>query len=119
MIFSTTSLSDSMCWMLTVEMTSIPASSSRSTSCQRFSWSRPGAFVCASSSTSATSGRRARTASRSRSVSSTPRWVTRTRGTTSRPSAMAAVAARPWVSTTATTTSLPSSRRRRPSSSMA
>ena len=34
---STTSFNDSRCWMLTVEMTSIPASSSSSTSCQRFS----------------------------------------------------------------------------------
>ena len=42
--------------MLTVEMTSIPASSSSSMSCQRFSWRDPGALVCASSSTSATVG---------------------------------------------------------------
>ncbi len=41
-IFSTTSLSDSRCWMLTVEMTSMPASSSSSTSCQRFSLRRAG-----------------------------------------------------------------------------
>ena len=39
-ICSTTSLSDSRCWMLTVEMTSIPASRSSSTSCQRFSLPR-------------------------------------------------------------------------------
>ena len=38
--------------MLTVEMTSIPASRSSSTSCQRFSLRDPGTFVCASSSTS-------------------------------------------------------------------
>ena len=59
-IRSTTSLSDSRCWMLTVEMTSIPASSSSSTSCQRFSCLAPGMLVWASSSTSATAGRRAR-----------------------------------------------------------
>ena len=45
--------------MLTVEMTSIPASSSSSMSCQRFSLRDPGTLVCASSSTRATLGRRA------------------------------------------------------------
>ena len=56
-IDSTTSLSDSRCWMLTVEMTSMPASSSSSMSCQRFSWRDAGlALVCASSSTSADRG---------------------------------------------------------------
>ena len=55
--------------MLTVEMTSIPASSSSSMSCQRFSWRDPGALVWASSSTSATAGRRASSASRSISSS--------------------------------------------------
>src|SRR5262249_50096166 len=63
-IFSTTSLSDSRCWMLTVEMTSMPASSSSSTSCQRLALREPGTLVCASSSTSATSGLRASTACR-------------------------------------------------------
>ena len=67
-IFSTTSLSDSRCWMLTVEMTSMPAASSSSMSCQRFSFRDPGTLVCASSSTRATCGRRARTASTSISV---------------------------------------------------
>ena len=43
----------------------MPASSSSSTSCQRFSFREPGTFVWASSSTSATSGRRARSASTS------------------------------------------------------
>ena len=62
---STTSLSDSRCWTLSVEITVIPASSSSSTSCQRFSFRDPGTFVWASSSTSATCGRRARTASTS------------------------------------------------------
>ena len=42
--------------MLTVVMTSMPASSSSSTSCQRFSWRLPGTLVWASSSTSATAG---------------------------------------------------------------
>ena len=41
-ICSTTSLSDSRCWMLTVEITSIPASSSSSTSCQRLAFREPG-----------------------------------------------------------------------------
>ena len=36
-IRSTTSFTDSRCWMLTVEITSIPASSRSSTSCHRFS----------------------------------------------------------------------------------
>ena len=40
--------------MFTVEMTSMPASSSSSTSCQRFSLRDPGTLVWASSSTSAT-----------------------------------------------------------------
>ena len=64
-IFSTTSLRDSRCWMLTAEITSIPASSSSSMSCQRFSLREPGTLVCANSSTRAISGRRASTASRS------------------------------------------------------
>ena len=53
---STTSLSDSRCWMFTVEMTSIPASSSSSTSSHRLWFREPGTFVWASSSTRATSG---------------------------------------------------------------
>ena len=39
---STTSLMDSRCWMLTVEMTSMPAASSSSTSCQRLAFREPG-----------------------------------------------------------------------------
>ena len=39
---STTSLSDSRCWMFSVEITSIPAASSSSTSCQRFGLREPG-----------------------------------------------------------------------------
>ena len=53
------SLRLSRCWTLTVEMTSMPASSTSSMSCQRFSFRIPGAFVCASSSISASSGARA------------------------------------------------------------
>ena len=45
-----------MCWMLTVEMTSMPASSRVSTSSQRFACSEPGALVWASSSTRASWG---------------------------------------------------------------
>ena len=62
---STTSLSDSRCWMLSVEMTSMPAASSSSTSCQRFALREPGTLVWASSSTSACAGLRARMASTS------------------------------------------------------
>ena len=40
---------------MTVEMTSMPASSTSSMSCQRFSFRIPAAFVCASSSMSASS----------------------------------------------------------------
>ena len=41
-IDSTTSLSDSRCWMFTVVITSMPASSSSSTSCQRLALRRAG-----------------------------------------------------------------------------
>ena len=85
-ICSTTSLTDSRCWMFSVEMTVMPASSSSSTSCQRFSCGEPGTFVWASSSTSATAGRRARIASTSISSNVVPRYSTVLRGTTSRPS---------------------------------
>ena len=70
--------------MLSVEMTSMPASSSCSTSCQRFSLREPGALVWAYSSTSTTSGRRARIASTSISCSTVPRYSTSRRGITSR-----------------------------------
>ena len=96
----------------------MPATSRASTSCQRFSWVEPGAFVWASSSTSASCGARASTASRSSSSSATPRWTIARRGTTSRSPTSAEVARRPWVSTTATTTSTPSARSRAPSSSI-
>ena len=63
---STASAMLSRCWTFTVVMTLIPASSSSMTSCHRFSLRPdPGTLVWASSSTRATSGRRARTASRS------------------------------------------------------
>ncbi len=61
LIRSTTSLSDSRCWMLTVVITSMPASRSSSTSCHRFSFRLPGMLLWASSSTRATAGRRAST----------------------------------------------------------
>ncbi len=73
-----------MCWTLTVVMTSMPASSSSSTSCQRFSLREPGAFVWASSSTSASCGRRARTASRSISLERRRRGATTVRRGTHR-----------------------------------
>ena len=66
--------------MLTVEITSMPASRSSSTSCQRFSFREPGTLVCANSSTSAISGLRASTASRSISSKAAPRYVTGLRG---------------------------------------
>ena len=59
--------------MFTVVMTSMPASSTSSTSCQRFSLREPGTLVWASSSISATWGRRARTASTSISSKAVPR----------------------------------------------
>ena len=105
---STTSFSDSRCWMLTVEMTSMPASSSSSTSCQRFSLREPGTFVWASSSTRATVGRRARTASTSIS-SNVGAAVARgvRRGTPRGRGAGPRCSGRPWVSTKPTTTSVP------------
>ena len=48
--------------MLTVEITSMPASRIVSMSCHRFSCAEPGTFVCANSSTSTTRGARARIA---------------------------------------------------------
>ena len=62
-----------MCWMFTVEITSIPAASSCWTSSQRFSCAEPGALVWASSSTRAMSGARSSTAATSISSSSTSR----------------------------------------------
>ena len=73
-------------------------------SCQRFSCSDPGAVVWASSSTSTTSGWRAKTAVRSISVRVAPRCSTTRRGTTSIPSSIAAVVGRPCGSTTPTPT---------------
>ena len=93
--------------MFTVEITSMPAASSSSTSCHRFSLREPGTFVCASSSTSATFGRRARSASTSISSKDEPRYSMRRRGTTSRSSICAAVFSRPCVSTNPMTTSVP------------
>ena len=59
--------------MLTVEMTSMPASSSSNTSWYRFSFRLPGTLVCASSSTNATFGCRASAASTSISSNSLSR----------------------------------------------
>ena len=59
--------------MLRVEITSIPASSSSSTSCQRFALRDPGTLEWAYSSTSATAGLRASTASTSISSNDVPR----------------------------------------------
>ena len=62
----------------------------------RFAFRDPGALVWASSSTSASSGARLTTASTSISSISSAPWLTRSRGTTSSPSASAAVAGRSW-----------------------
>ncbi len=102
-----TSFSDSRCCTFTAQITLIPASMSASTSSQRFRNLEPGTFVCASSSTSATVGRRASTASTSISRSVTPRYSIARVGTLSSPSSNAAVSARPWVSMKPTTTSTP------------
>ena len=118
-ICSTTSVTDSRCCTLTAEITSMPASSSSVTSCQRFSFRDPGTLVCASSSTSAICGLRASTASTSISSKNAPRYSRRFLGTTSSPSIRAAVCGRPCVSANATTTSAPRSSRRCPSESMA
>ncbi len=59
--------------MLTVVITSMPESRSRSTSSARFSVRLPGTLVCASSSTHTTAGCRAITASVSISVKVDPR----------------------------------------------
>ena len=99
-IRSTTSLTDSRCWMLTVVITSMPASSGL-VDVLRSAWrgASPGTLVWAISSMSTTSGRRARTASMSSSSNVAPRWVMTRRGTISRSRSCAAVLGRPWVST--------------------
>jgi len=79
---------------------------------QRFACRDPGTLECASSSTMATAGLRASTASRSISSISTPRYGMRRRGMTSSSPICASVSARPYVSTNATATSRPRSRSR-------
>src|SRR3989339_831943 len=98
--------------MFSVVMTWIPSARMSWTSWYRLGFRFPGTLVCASSSMRATWGFRARTASRSISSRTTPRYSWRRRGTTSRPSISFAVSARPWVSTSPTTTSIPASLRR-------
>ena len=85
--------------MFTVEITSIPASSSSSTSCHRFSFRLPGMFEWASSSMSATLGARARIASTSISSKLVSRYAMRRRGITSRSRICSSVLGRPCVST--------------------
>ncbi len=96
---SITSFNDSRCWMFTVEITSMPASSNSSMSCQRLALPLPGALVCASSSTRTTAGLRASTASTSISSSVVPRYSTVRRGMIGRSRSWPAVPVRPWVST--------------------
>ncbi len=90
-IVATASATDSRCCTLHVLMTWIPASRIASTSCQRFCRAEPGTLVWASSSTSATVGRRAMIASVSISSTTTPRYSSRRRGRISSPSSRAAV----------------------------
>ena len=115
---ATASATDSRCCTLQVLITSMPASRISSMSCQRFSRGEPGTLVCASSSTMATCGWRAITASVSISSMTTPRYSMRRRGICSRPASSSAVCGRPWVSTNPTTTSVPRSSRRCASSSI-
>ena len=99
-IASTASARLSRCWMLTVLITAIPASSRSRTSSHRFSCGpEPGTLVWASSSTSTTSGCRSSTAARSISSKVVPRYSTTLRGTTGRSRISSAVCGRPWVST--------------------
>ncbi len=86
----------------------MPASSSSTTSCQRFACREPGALVCASSSSRSSAGcGRARRPGRTRG-GACPGTRPRAGQSRSRPSARAAVSARPWVSTQPMTTSTPS-----------
>ena len=55
-ISCTCSFTPSMCWMLTAEMTLIPASRICITSCHRLGFALPSMLVCASSSTTTISG---------------------------------------------------------------
>ena len=106
----TTSLTLSRCCTLSVVQTSMPASSSSTASCQRFGCRAPGAFVCASSSSRSSAGRRASAASRSNSRRLTPRSSAARGASRSRPAARASVSARPWVSSQPITTSVPPAR---------
>ena len=94
----TTSARLSRCWMLSAVQTSMPASSSSSTSCQRLGCRLSGALVCASSSTTTSLGLRASAASMSNSSRILPRYSILRRGRISRPSIRASVSRRPWVS---------------------
>ncbi len=103
----TTSFRLSKCCTLTVVSTSMPASNSSSTSCQRLGWREPLALLCASSSMRISAGRRASAASKSNSRIWRLRWWMRFRGRAVSPSSKAAVSLRPCVSTTPTSTSNP------------
>ena len=89
---STTSLTDSRCWMLSVEITSMPGVEQLLDVLPALLVApSPGTLVCASSSTSTTSGRRASTASTSISSNSVSRYSILRRGTTSRSPSCSAV----------------------------
>ena len=116
----TTSFRLSRCCTLTVVKTSMPASSSSSTSCQRLGWREPGAFECASSSTRISAGlpRQRRVEVEFADASCRGRravWAAAAPG----PSSMAAVSARPWVSSTPTSGDRPSACSLRAAASMA
>ena len=84
--------------MLTVVTTSMPASSSSSMSCQRFSLREPAMLVWANSSTRTISGPLAKMASRSISSNVASRCTILRLGINSRFRNCAAVLTRPWVS---------------------
>ena len=106
--------------MLTVEMTSMPASSSSSTSCQRFSFREPGHVGVGELVDEHEVGPAAQDGVDVHLVERAAAVLDRApRGTTSRSPICSAVRGRPCVSTKPTTTSVPRSRRRRPSLSMA
>ena len=115
----TTSFRLSRCCTLTVVNTSMPASSSSRTSCQRFGWREPGALECASSSIKIRAGWRCNAASISNSEIVLPLYSTSFFGRIFRSPNCSAVSSRPCVSTMPIRTSQPSSRRRRAADSIA
>jgi hypothetical protein len=85
----------SRCWMFTVVNTSMPASSSSSTSCQRLAFRPPAWLVWASSSTRDSWGSRSSSQSVSISANGRPPTLAIRLGATSCPAARSSVARRP------------------------